>query len=218
MNISKPAVIVAAVAMVIGGGMVADAATTTTTSPVKLCSNKLLGVELPKNGTCPKGTTQFFVASPADVAALAGRVDRADDLNLTQSGSLDALKKTNDELALQLKAQADDLAAFKATLEPKLVALDFFAGGDGCQGSIGDIPIGMTVKGSALKPGSAVTFVPGSVFDGQPHDVGVVGSDRTITILRNDTYTGTDAGPFHFEGTDVFGSPVRSPDYDPTVC
>jgi hypothetical protein len=72
MKFSRPAAVVAAVVLLAGGVVAADAATTT--NPIKLCVKSGV-VSAPTNGTCPSKATTLSLASDADVAALAQRLD-----------------------------------------------------------------------------------------------------------------------------------------------
>ncbi len=215
MKISKPAVIVAAVAMVVGGGIAADAATTT--SPVKLCANKIVQtVSLPKNGNCPSNATAFYVASQADVAALAGRVDALEAVDnsavlariaaLESSSSSQAGKITALEtLTSAQAAKIADLEQAIADLTPSLsVTSRSILGGR----------YAYTATGTGLKPGSIVTLRYRDLST-TPEDIG------TVDGLGKFTYQSAlpcGYGPIIIDGTARNDSPVTSGPYTGAGC
>jgi len=89
----------------VGAGSAAAVNAATTTTPVKLCKPAAGGpVSAPtSSGACPKKTTAFYVASPADVQALATR--------------LDAAETTNADQTVAIANQAERIAALEAAVE-----------------------------------------------------------------------------------------------------
>lgn len=179
MKFSKPAVIAVSVAALIGGGVAADAATTT--NPVKLCSNKVIQtVSVPKNGNCPSNANTFFVASQADVAALAGRMDSAASAAAAQAAKITALEAANQALAAKNAEQDDALT----TLNDRVGALETAT------------PIlhvstthvyaydyKLTLSGRNLKPGTVVyfSFLDEATQQRYVNSVSTVGPDGQIS-------------------------------------
>jgi hypothetical protein len=211
MKFSRPVAVVAAVILLTGGMVAADAATST--SPIKLCSNNSSRVVQipPKSGTCARGTTEFFVASQADVAALAQRVDTAESTLTTYGTRISDAETVNSAQASQLSAQASQIAALQATVEklkPGRLVVTSTSLGAGAAYSF-------SVSGSELKPGTDVYRVFENSYWGSKN-LGQVAADGSFMANGGDACS---FGPFHIEATRQGDwGPIRTPVHTADGC
>ncbi|MEV7398265.1 hypothetical protein [Aeromicrobium sp. NPDC092404] len=94
------AVAVIAAFILVGAGSAVAVDAATTTPPIKLCKASKGGtVSAPgSSGACPKKTTAFYVASSADVQALAARLDAAETANADQADRIADLEAAVEDL------------------------------------------------------------------------------------------------------------------------
>jgi hypothetical protein len=184
MKLIKPIALVA-VGILIGGAVTANAVTTT--DPVTLCVRS--GAVVRVDDTCTSRETKIEVASQADVAALAARMD-ADDA---------------DDAALA--AQVASLAAQVASQDAVLDELKSLVTADVTFSFHGDV---LTVEGRRLLPGSVltVTVLAGGVYVTNLS----VGDGGTISaeILHHCDYPVSFFGDYSAQGTDWSGQPYET--------
>jgi hypothetical protein len=156
MKLSRPVAVFAAVVLLAGGAAVAVNAATS--SPVKLCSNsKTATVSIPSSsGDCAKGFTPFYVASDADVQALATRLGQAETRADEQAAAIDALEVAVEDLKP---------GTLTVTAEPQ-------------SGNSWNL----TVTGARLWPGAAVTAHYFHLNLQTTSQLGVVADDGTVNL------------------------------------
>jgi hypothetical protein len=138
------ALIAAAVAAgSIATGLAAASTTTTVTHPITLCVSKVGGgtVATPGlNGQCSRAQSAINVASASDVAALAARLDTAEQTISDQAAAISSLQSENSSLGGRVAAAENIVAAL-----PRLTLIH-------------DGGTTFTLDGANLRSGSMVTL------------------------------------------------------------
>lgn len=221
MKFSRPAAVFAALVILTSGGSVAVGAAVTQTDPVMLCSNDRTGaVSVPEGGTCPRVTTEFGVASDADVAALAGRVDTAEgslsahssDLaglatsDIAQAGRIADLEAAKSSLEAENAAQSTriaELEAAVAALLPGTLTVTFSPASEGFYS--------YSVRGTELKPGTDVVKV-------DEFSRIVLGQVATDGTFAGNVLAACARGSFHLEATRENGVPLVTESHTGVGC
>jgi hypothetical protein len=156
-------VVAAVVAAGAAVGGVAVAATTTTTHPITLCVGTLLSnVTGPGgDGRCDRLQTTITVASAGDVAALAARMDAADETNALQDLKIESItNRTNADRTIFNRRFLEDeakIASQQAAFDKLKASLPGSLTATNVVNSISPgIYYDATVNGSSLQPGSHV--------------------------------------------------------------
>ena len=185
MKLFKPVALVA-VGILIGGAVTANAVTTT--DPVTLCVRG--GTVVRVADTCTSRETPIEVASQADVAALAVRMDAddADDSALAaQVASLAAQVASQDAVLAELKSLVTADVKFTFNLFTDVV----------------------TVDGRRLLPGSVLTVTES--FSGGVNITPLqVGDGGTISGAEVPTLCNFGFGEYTAQGTDWSGQPYET--------